>query len=132
MNISKKSWHYKFLKFMAVEESAIPENLCPYVRILIFKIILLVFFTLLSFMLMCIVGEKLNNILFNFSFGSALDLFIHFFVGAIGTAVFSVGAVSTLALIDYIKNRKTTKVGVVSTYIKAKHDKICPKIEFKD
>lgn len=129
MKIDSNSWHYQLILFLGL---GIPSNLCPYVR----KLLVAILFMVALVSMACIGVLCLSYPLWQ----------IFHTDGYIAVASF----LAWFTLLCFIRkeyhpewdkvlyrrkvklkgvNRK--KDGLVKAYIKAAHDKVCPRIEFK-
>ena len=133
MKISKKSWHYRLISFFYTK----PErNLCAYIQELLISFLML--FCLLFISVAAVIG-------LGFGIGYATLYFIGISDIAIWKSIL-VSVVESLILVGSItlyEKRKVKKLleeiegkepkeSLVLNYIKAKKEKICPLIEFKD
>ncbi|QGT53893.1 membrane protein [Acinetobacter phage vB_AbaM_Konradin] len=153
MEINKSSWHYRFLRWTS-STGRVPDNLCGYVRTLLIKLSL---FSIVSLFIVAVCGmvglsvfilsEPLthlaviagpewytNNIWVNIV---AIPLGAMTIAGIFAIALGGVFGVAEGA--SYINNmlRKRSSdeyksSSLIFNYLKAKHSKICQKLDFKD
>lgn len=149
MIINRNSWHYK-VAAMGTFDCDIPRNLCPYFWLVAFKCFMLFAgfsaLTLLSWAvgvdlatwLFAQVGVTLTNL------GAAIPGIL---IGAIGIASFiGIGlsiAFGIYKLKERVKEKREEKrqakieageeikPSLVIEFMKAKHEKVCPRLEFK-
>lgn len=111
----------------------VPTSLCPYVRSLVFNICFIVFLISLLITLMYLTGELLEYYGLPFSSNEYLLIFEKIVAGAFVDITLIASLVGLLLLKDKIKEKRSNKPdGVVTAYIKAKHSKICPYIDFTE
>lgn len=158
MKINKKSWHYRFLKWNRSFYHEMPANLCGYVRSLLFKDALVLFVALslaasLGFAIYgwVIIGahyseyglkmigqtEKYFGGCENFAIQMALIAGILLVTGALLTGFVYL----TVSIPDWQERygaRKSSRTikpqepGLVRQWLKAKKEKVCPRIEYVD
>lgn len=144
MKINKNSWHYKFIKEISGSND-IPHNLCPYVRKLMLCVLIIAFFASAVLFASGLLGSifilkytALHGILMVLS-----SLLVGIVVFAVIVAVLF-GIVFGLGYIkESIENKKRQKryekmrngieetPTIIGSWVKAKHDKICPRLEFE-
>ena len=131
MVLNKNSWHYKFIDWMQQEH---PSNLCPYVRTLLYCILAGVSVSL--FLTVFAVAAILLLVMYPlFVFGVPPNQII---LAAVSGAVWAglLYALVTEVLfkkqLDKYKSREPQEPNIFVEYNKAKHDKICPQLTFKD
>ena len=159
MMIDKASWHYRFLKAVWRDED-FPKSLCWYVDLLIFTILfsvlfyplitigywldkkikpreieiplwlnILIFYLLISTLslLLTIPSFGLLGIVYGFLLGGLLG-------GIIFGSIFGVAHIFSLLAEKYPQRfvYKEKKPSLVGEWLKAKHSKICPRLEFTD
>lgn len=157
MNISKSVWHYKIIKKFLPSNKPVPTNLCPYVRALVWRLMVIVgiagVVTFLCYSVglggAAILQKELGWYLLNQTVPSYWYLYpIIVIAGLLLITSIIALCIFLVALIFFIlttsekcwKNRG--KVSIFNTikmsdnlaikYIQAKHSKICPRITFKD
>lgn len=159
VQFSKNSWHYRIAHFVFPSlfwSSGI--NLCPYMRAVIASIIGIAFVYAwrklpdriqeyawiaqgeVIFLTLVIITVGIMDLVDTFRgndrLPAFLDMVAYGFLGgnAVGLAI--VGCVAgAFVLKDYIEGRpkKDHRTrGLIKTYVKSKHDKICPCVEFED
>lgn len=139
MNISRKSWHYKLIDLYIFDPS---ESLCVY----FWQVIL---FSLISLLLVVFVCTAIWMIIITPIFSMLWALPVHGFEYAIsdeyaysglvgsGIAMFTIEAiVMVMALLYYVFKKLTSRTyhilpDFASEYVKAKKEKVCPRIIFK-
>lgn len=151
MNINKNSWHYRIVASGETDKK-IPTNLCPYIRRLIFKS---AFFLLFAFVVGFVFTGAGSGMLTPLGWFSGAVFWIASFIagavvicGAIA-AVIGGGIGIAYGTVKY-KERKTEKKrqkekarvaaglepeepkSLAREWFDAKHDKICPTLEFTD
>ena len=159
VQFSKDSWHYKITHFVfpSLFWSVVGINLCPYMRAVIASIFSLPFvyawrklpariqdqawvvqaelvFLALVIMvagIMVFIADYKGNGDLNF-----WEIVGYGFLGGNAVGLVIVGCMfGVLALKDYIQGRpkKDHRTrGLIKTYMQAKHDKICPCVEFEE
>lgn len=132
MQVSRKSWHYRFNAYVSFCTES-ETNLCGYF-----------WFTVGNLLKSIITVGILLGVIFGpvDGIGNALvgDWGLHYslilLVGVLGlcvTVCISVGLIiGIFKSIDYLKTPSVKKPGLVGSFVKAKKDKMCPMIEFKD
>ncbi|QGZ15718.1 membrane protein [Acinetobacter phage vB_AbaM_Apostate] len=153
MEINKSSWHYRFLRWTS-STRRVPDNLCGYVRTLLIRLSL---FCIVSLFIVAVCGMVglsvfvlteplthlaviagpewyINNIWANIV---AVPLGAMTIAGIFAIALGGVFGVAEGA--SYINNmlRKRSSdeyksSSLIFNYLKAKHSKICQKLDFKD
>ena len=156
MIISKNSWHYRLLKF-SYGNWGIPKNLCPYFWKLVVTIFATIIFSVFNIWGHKIIKDKSIDEGFisftNFVVGSLcwVVCLILFVMGAVFfttdqklketgyclwiITIFVGVSLGSMTLYDYIKSKRTHKIkppSLVKEFLKAKKNKYCPKIDFKD
>lgn len=151
MKIKSTSWHYRLnTEFMPNYSNSVPESLCPYMRVTMYRLIFALICTLVIPALFLLAGtypaEMLSNHLgLGLTYANPLDLTVMSTILAIliGMLVLSIGAAAMWCCILYTtkfgewrQERRFKKRGVARpepglfmSYIKAKKSKICPMIE---
>lgn len=152
MIINKNSWHYRFLTYGENAFFEVPESLCPYVRKIVIKALIYVFLALIVGFFFFVVG---TSVLAKFAVPVGLLYWVGgFALGAViicGIIAAVVGAgFGAYYLYTKWKERKETKrraemkerinagldpeppKTLMREWIDAKHDKICPTLEFND
>lgn len=136
MKIKRTSWHYRLLDFFSMQ---VPGNLCTYFWKVFFTGVLgaLIFFVAIPCVIFTAVSPFVLGVLY-FLVGSAPGSIIMI----IGTAAIIVAAVFGFIFggvwsVEWVKDHpvsfsKAGEPSVVVEYIKAKHRKICPILEFQD
>ena len=128
MKISKKSWHYKFMKELSSGES-VPQDLCSYFRKLIYRLLCsCLVFVVVTFCLF-LIGETpalaFTTTLWHYPLG--------FLIGGIVVVICGFIICGVVACLVWIEEKyKSKSNGVVSQYFKVKNEKICKHIEFED
>ncbi|QPI14031.1 hypothetical protein MYO4S_00280 [Serratia phage 4S] len=143
MIINKNSISYRWMKFWDLK---IPTSLCPYVRKLVFSIMavigtiaaIIIFFTGLGSIFIIPKGAVLTFGLLAASFGTGVAM----------TVAMTVAGGATMYFTDKWLTKRKAKMeeydakvasgeivpkspGLIKTYWKSLHDKMCPMIEFK-
>lgn len=157
VTFNKASWHYRLVYFVfpwfILYDSHM--NLCPYMRHVIASIFLLPFIAgwrklpdviqnnawvaqaeLIFLFLVMIVAVAVDYTDVDGIFPPWADMVAYGFLGGnvVGVIAGSV-ILGVSTLIDYITNRpkKDHRTrGLIKTYVQAKHDKICPCVEFEE
>lgn len=139
MIIDKNSWHYKLIKFMS---DKIPKNLCDYIRILMYKLIILIFGMMFGIFILFLLGENMINWIYiltsNPFFSESSSLIYGLMcigVGVLSTAVsiiLLVIVVCLLAVIDKFVDKTRNSENVFFEYLKSKNEKVCKHITFVD
>lgn len=149
MIINKNSWHYRFLKFADASFKE-PKSLCPYVRQIVIKAIFCSFLVFIMGFFFVVVG---TSVLAKFAVPVGLAYWVGGF--ALGAAIVAVaigaivgGIFGLMFLTEKYKERKSEKrtaemkkrmeagldpeppKTLMREWIDAKHDKICPTLEF--
>lgn len=138
MNINTKSWHYRLIDYVSMDRP--PENLCPYIRRVI----------------RCIISS-ICGIAFVIAASIAGTFFLAYpilpyidpnlFAGNLailsGVLYTGLGLIGLMAYRDTgeyrkkdqlrreVKKSKKKPPGLFRMWLKAKHDKICPALDFK-
>lgn len=150
MIINKNSWHYRFLKFGQNSFYEVPTSLCPYVRQIVFKAIFYLFLAFIMGVFFFVAG---TSVLAKF----AVPVGLLYWVGgfALGAAIVAAaigsivgGIFGSMFLTEKYKERKSEKrtaemkkrmeagldpeppKTLMREWIDAKHNKICPTLEF--
>lgn len=152
MIINKNSWHYRFLTYGENAFFEVPESLCPYVRKIVIKALIYVFLALIVGFFFVVVG---TSVLAKFAVPVGLLYWVGgFALGAViicGAIAAVVGGIfGAMFLTEKYKKRKSEKriaemkkrrdagldpeppKTLMREWIDAKHDKICPTLEFND
>lgn len=136
MKINTDSWHYKFIDTVDTTHLH-KKNLCPYVR----QLLKCMFLTLIGVVVGVVLGIALGFFLLTpiFAWSIGFDV-VQAFLLSIGWLV--VGAVTLKQCrgwrVSWNKNlftlptRQPREPGIFSIWLTAKHDKICPSLEFTD
>ena len=133
--VSEKSWHYRFLRWMKID---IPSNLCPYLRCVllwapagligsIFVSLIVLFLFLVPVLIWYGIINGWNAYPFTF----------------LSMAVYTVIGIATLQNAKYIpfgqqvliskrKLERPQSLQLLQDYFDAIHDKVCPRVEFKN
>ena len=159
MNIDMKSWHYRFNKFFLNDSKSVPESLCPYfwatigrLTAAVFAIaVILTLFFIVGFATMTGIGEEgfVNILSTALAPSGTTAIWMYPLVMVIGGIVIALGlgavfglmfvliAVSTgISMLGQkyqgltVKQRINSSDNLVIAYIRAKHRKICPKLNF--
>lgn len=126
MKISTESWHYKFLDAMLTDKP-IPDSICPYVRAVVGNILMIVASVLTLIFLLTVIGLASKLVFgFNLTDNSYLEA-LYFFLIGLGFATLA----GFLFAGGFVLKNKHKQTGLVFEYIKAKKEKICPKIDFE-
>ena len=137
MKINKKSWHYRLINISKEHEWDIKNNLCGYFRQVVGAII---FFTFLSTIVLFWSGNAIYAVFVTPTDGFLLGIAMVWWV-LVGIIFGSVsGAIDNnhwlqlpIRLPKRVPRVKTHKEpGIVRQWMKAKHDKVCPVLEFTD
>ena len=128
MNVSKRSWHYRFYQWAS--DYPVPENLCPYVRGLAWRLPLtgvligaaafLMTVPVLSAVFWVISGVMPTGM---WLIVPAVEMSVALLVGIVWLN--SISPDVHLPKVDISDN-------IVYQYCKAVHDKVCPKIDFTE
>lgn len=146
MEINKNSWHFKLVN----EFFTPPTNLCPYVRKVLASMGLAVFFCCICVLLFGIVvgvpGIFLGSLVGYIVTGvihadivifGVLQVIYLVYLHWLGMEAYGDYRDFWVSLKDKIFSRKPEKPkvhkepSIFVEYVKAKHDKICPNLEFK-
>ena len=149
ITFNKKSWHYKFNKW-ATKQTSGPwinaiycESICPYFWSTLWNITWVLILALIFYSISSIAGATFLNM----TEVSSVDLSWLWLVGVGGiacvVALFLLVAVSVYFILEGKKkvvskvfskkeDGKTKEPNVFIEWLKAKKDKVCPMIEFKD
>ena len=154
VKFNKNSWHYRMADYI-FWIGGHRTNLCPYMRMVVVSIFLLPFVAgwrqlpdkiqnnawliqgeLIFLFLVMIVGAVVDYGDVDGVFPPWIEIVGYGFLGGnmIGLIGMSV-LVGITTLVDYIQNRPHKEHrtrGLLKTYMKSKHDKICPCVEFED
>lgn len=161
VKFNRSSWHYRVTNYVfpyVLTQKHKTFNLCPYLRMVIaatfsipFMVIwnqfpervrdqAVIFQVEFGFLFLVMIFAFGLDIMDEFKETNALPPWLDMIaIGFFGGNFFGiVGVLSILGvthLIDYIKDRDKPKhksVGLFKAYVNAKHDKICPCVEFED
>lgn len=136
MNISTKSWHYRFLN--TFYSSPMPRSLCPYFWKLVWASIVVAVPTVMLVMCFTLVGHKTME----YSVWTTLNTVISFAVGTViaacatavsGSLVFGVAWLFGKAkegVSKGVDKAKGTKANIAVEFVKAKKEKVCPHIDY--
>lgn len=129
MNISKNSWHYR-LNSVIFKDHEIKANICPY----FWQTILIMTITCFGLLGGIMVTSILSVPLWAWYFGIpvALGIAVGIIYLLIGYAVLSSGVCTGNSTLDneIFTCEETPFCMVIREWIIAKHDKICPSINF--
>lgn len=148
MIIDKNSWHYKIINFG--RDKSLPQNLCEYIRLLIWKLIIFSFVSCFVLFITYALGE--NNLKFIFEITSnnmftqnTSSLIFGLMCLGAGVLTWVLGillvavVLSLLAMIDKIKefigeklSKSKSKQNVFLEYLKSKNENVCKQIVFVD
>ncbi len=154
MNINKTSWHYAIASKGPHEHSSVPANLCPYMRRVVVTLAIYIL------LLVCATGTvptaymlftygpasewpEISSLLFSlWTMGGFLGLIILAVVALLGCAF----AIDHFIVTPYkeakrerarvalesgqLSELREPEPSIISAWLKAKHDKICPQLEF--
>lgn len=138
MDIKKSSWHYKLVDFMCDYHS---RSLCDYVwqviRSVIVVLLVIVFFMAITGVIGGLILDKA------FSYDSPSLLLMVTLLPVVGAITLSVVGALCFGVIYYTDNyfKQRTKLkegmkpkpdGILTAYIKAKKEKLCPQLKFVD
>jgi len=142
MKISKNSWHYKMLteKFFFADRWNPSRSLCLYFWQVMFRLAMGVFICMvvaspLVFLMVNVNGYLPETLGVAVAIWALLGTFILAICGMILILLFLTGV---MYLVEKLKSRYfpkkeyTPKESLIINYIKAKTDKVCPIIEFKE
>lgn len=159
MNISKTSWHYSLIKTFLPSFKPVPENLCPYIRALTWRLLVIIALIIFGVFICSAVGLGMaagleQKYALNLFFDQSQHLNhwgwypVLAVLGALGIAfacAAALGIVCGMFLVLHIIHKWWLNKGsasitdtikqsdnIVIKYLHAKHSKICPKITFKD
>jgi hypothetical protein len=157
MKISKKSWHYKVVRWFYQDVRKnhfdIPTNLCGYVRNLFYVTLIAIIsalflaYTIYGFAIMIDHGWALfRNDELLFGLFEVIAVIVSFMVIALGLLIgcaflAAVCLVWVCVAVEAIVNYRTRKQlglitkkepGLVRQWLKAKKEKVCPRIEYVD
>lgn len=136
MNISTKSWHYRFLN--TFYSSPMPRSLCPYFWKLVWASIVVAVPTIMLLICLAVLGHKTME----YSVWTALNTIISFVVGTViiaCTAALSGGLVfgscwlfgkAKESVSKGVDKAKGTKANIAVEFVKAKKEKVCPHIDY--
>ena len=136
MNISTKSWHYRFLN--TFYSSPMPRSLCPYFWKLVWASIVVGGATGATLMAFTLVGHKTME----YSVWTVLNTIISFAVGTVivaCTTALSGGLVfgscwsfgkAKESVSKGVDKAKGTKANIAVEFVKAKKEKVCPHIDY--
>lgn len=160
MNIDMNSWHYRFNKFFLNDSKSVPESLCPYFWATIGRLtaalfaiaVILTLFFIVGFATMMGIGEAgfVNILSTALAPSGTTAVWMYPLVMLIGGIMIALGlgAVFGLLFVLIMISTGVTMLGqkyqgltvihlihssdnLVIAYIRAKHRKICPKINFR-
>lgn len=129
MKIQKSSLHYRLLGFF---DMSAPDNLCAYFWAVVFTAArgAIIFFMAIPAVICLLLSPWIALILYFFigpSFGSGI-----FFVGVLGGVAYAcLGIIGLCYVIRKTYGLVVPQDSVVVEYIKAKHRKICPLLDFE-
>lgn len=143
MNISKQSWHYRFFDFVNddsfYDSSYHPRNLCPYFWSLVFCVFKFIFAIALSAGIGIVIGLfiiwiPIASLYYGVEF-SFENYPLWFIIGVIASVIIGLMLIGIVIaslglIIDYISDKP--KGGLFFKCLKAKKEKLCPILEFKD
>lgn len=157
MIINKNSWHYKLVTNVTFRDSyrgSVPQNLCPYFRAVMYRVVF--FATILTALCGMLIGmcwPAAAHLLTSIGIGNKILIALT----SLGMSVITLGSLVGLAVLiamgihklvtkfqhwryvryesklkekqspDYVEPEK----GIINAFLTAKHNKICPKLEFK-
>lgn len=128
MQISKTSWHYRYLVYTGTPHWDIPDSLCQYARALVFRtLFLLVAVTIVAVICYAMAVAPVLWLIFGETFAPAAC------GGLVGWGAVVVTLIA--AGIDRYQRGREHVVkppNIAVEWIKAKKRKICPFIEFKE
>ena len=137
MKISRNSWHYRLVQIYG--PSYIPGNLCPYVRNLFYTLLAISLGVVLCAGLVIAVLELIGTLICRAIFGVWFS-FLFSNLEVFGVTCLAMGGVALLIgctegpswISKKIRHADGDMMTLVRGYYHAKHDKICPELEFED
>lgn len=150
MNINKNSWHYKLVKNTFNNSGRIPTSLCPYFWSVVFRVVV---YGAMAFLAVFLASNMLFEPMVSLGLSTVWAYIASFFASILmsATAVgVGIGVVLGIAWVyDHIsewnsdrkyenakkeiEDRKNgVQPSILSAFIKAKHRKICPMLNFVD
>ncbi len=144
MQISKKSWHYRYLTESNIKFSDVPENLCPYVRHMLLQ------FVAQWLVLFLILGTVAGPIwLYLFGFDTDIPFIFMFFIVVFFILLFVASIFGTLfglhhLLQKYLRPRQLVRrlareeIGEITFWQRLKiwgeavHGRLCPIVDWTE
>lgn len=151
MNINVNSWHYKLVKNTFTTSKGVPRSLCPYMRAVLYRIM---FFGVTGTGLTLMLSNLLVDPMIGLGIAGLWAYVASFFASIVMLAVILGGACAIVfggvwvyqRIQDWWEDRKYDKElererlkeqgiepkqpNIVFAFVKAKHDKICPTLNF--
>ena len=136
MNINTNSWHYKLLKYT---ELRVYDNLCPYVRTVILAILLSIVATIIMGFLataaLVILAAPITSWLIGFDPWEAGIMMLLWVLAGGGAIGFyrdrrKWGESVSWDRVVYEKDITYKEPSLFRLWLKAQHDKICPRLTF--
>ncbi|AHY25069.1 membrane protein [Pectobacterium bacteriophage PM2] len=160
MNINTKSWHYRLISAITFRDSRrgkVPTSLCPYFRAVVYRIAFIIATTSIGGFILGLFGEgaavylsslagitmgPVASIIAGIPFGIILFAFIIGTVYGLLMGLSKIVGKIVVAYEDYqdkkldkeIEDRKNgvkpKEPGLIMSFIKSNHDKVCPTLTF--
>lgn len=155
ITFSKSSWVYKFNNFINDEVSGSvnangSKSLCPYFWLTLWNVFISLVWAVLCFLVSSVLGDSVLEKVFSIDVGIS-DLYWSWLVGIL-TIVLVFGFVVLFAVILYLtgeifkyskhkvstfkgkntKDNTSCKPNLLLEWLRAKKEKVCPMIEFKE
>lgn len=151
MNINTNSWHYKLVKNTFTTSKGVPRSLCPYVRGVIYRVL---FLSAIGTGLTLMLSNMLVDPMIGLGIAGIWAYVASFFASIVMLAVILGGACAIVfggvwvyqRIQDWWEDRKYDKElererlkeqgiepkqpNIVFAFVKAKHDKFCPTLNF--
>lgn len=151
MNINTNSWHYKLVKNTFTTSKGVPRSLCPYVRGVIYRVL---FLGAVGTGLTLMLSNMLVDPMIGLGIAGLWAYVASFFASIVMLAVILAGACAIVfggvwvyqRIQDWWEDRKYDKElererlkeqgiepkqpNIVFAFVKAKHDKFCPTLNF--
>ncbi|UIW11387.1 MAG: hypothetical protein [Enterobacter phage ENC9] len=151
MNINTNSWHYKLVKNTFTTSKGVPRSLCPYMRAVLYRIM---FFGVTGTGLTLMLSNLLVDPMIGLGIAGIWAYVASFFASIVMLAVILGGACAIVfggvwvyqRIQDWWEDRKYDKElererlkeqgiepkqpNIVFAFVKAKHDKFCPTLNF--
>ena len=146
IQFSEKSWHYKIAKF-DTHRRDIPNSLCPYVRLIVKNILKMIAIALAGIFVVCLFSVGIYGV-----YMCITSYFSYFINGMTEEIPFGEGILISFILLGILTGMISTRrgeekeairrgellpnpkkqPGLISLYLTALHDRVCPHIDFVD